>query len=122
MPRCDTSGIACPQVMPARYPIVAEWTSSNPSIAFIIDEVSGCTATICPVIKGISNGTADIKAAYKSPSGTFLTATAKVTVGSVSSVPSITVLSPNGGEMWEAGQNYEIKWKQSQSASVSESD
>lgn len=34
-------------------------------------------------------------------------------------VVSIAVLSPNGGETWELGKAYEIKWKQTQDASVS---
>lgn len=103
-------GFACPQVMPARYPVVAEWTSSNPDIASI-DIIGSCAAIGCPtptnvLIKGVSSGTAEIKASYKSPYGgggtdgreimylTTVTATAKVTVGSVSSVPSITSIQP----------------------------
>jgi len=113
MPKCP-EGFACPQVMPARFPVVAEWTSSNPSVASI-DIIGSCAAIGCPVptnvlIKGISNGTADIKAAYKSPSGSILTATAKVTVGSGSLAPSITVLSPNGGENWAKGESRDIGW------------
>lgn len=93
MPKCP-EGFACPQVMPARYPIVAEWISSNPSVASVVNEISSCMAIGCPVItavtvKGNSNGTADIKASYKSPSGVLLTATAKVSVaGSVTGVVS----------------------------------
>lgn len=120
MPKCS-EGFACPQVMPARYPVVAEWTSSNPSVASIIGVAVGdCFTTRCQSfysaeIKGVSNGTADIKAAYKSPSGTFLTATAKITVGSGLVVPSITVTSPNGGEVWQVGTKQLIKWSASPS-------
>ena len=35
-----------------------------------------------------------------------------------SSEPKITVLSPNGGGMWEKGRTYEIKWKQIQDSRV----
>jgi len=120
MPKCDTPGIACPQVMPARFPVEAEWTSSNSGIAAVSYKEGPALQSIpiirtydrkTAVVSGISNGTADIKAAYKSPSGTVLTATAKVTVGSVSSAPSITVLSPNGGETWTKGTTQTIKWQ-----------
>jgi len=108
MPRCDTAGIACPQVMPARFPVVAEWTSSNPSVASIIG-IAITDTTGQPFnsaeVKGISNGAADIKASYKS-----FAATARITVGSVSSVPSITVISPNGGEVWQTGTTQVIRW------------
>ncbi len=33
-----------------------------------------------------------------------------VNVGGVASIPSITVTSPNGGETWQAGKDYEIRW------------
>src|SRR3990167_57726 len=33
-PKCP-EGFACPQVMPARIPVVAEWTSSNPDVAWV---------------------------------------------------------------------------------------
>ena len=39
-----------------------------------------------------------------------------------STSPSITVLSPNGGEQWEAGKNYTVRWNStgiSQDASIS---
>ncbi len=115
MPKCP-EGFACPQVMPARYPVVAEWTSSNPGVASI-DVIGSCAAIGCPVptnvlIKGISNGTAYINALYNPPYDTdkIPTAIARVTVGSVSSAPSITVLSPNGGEVWQVGSTQTIRW------------
>ncbi|MBI2446301.1 MAG: hypothetical protein HYV51_00585 [Parcubacteria group bacterium] len=115
MPKCP-EGFACPQVMPARIPVVAEWTSSNPGVASIIGVAVGdcfterCRSFYSAEVKGISSGTADIKASYKSPSGTILTATAKVTIDSVSLVPSITVLSPNGEESIFLGQSNRINW------------
>jgi len=116
MPKCP-EGFACPQVMPARIPVSASWSSSNSSVAYLVIAILDCAeGSKCPggalyaSVRGISNGTADIKAAYKSPSGTVLTATARVTVGSVSSVPSITVLSPNGGEVLTKGKNYVVQW------------
>ena len=113
MPKCP-EGFACPQVMPARFPVEAEWTSSNPNVASIIGvaiaDTTGHSYTSAQV-KGISNGTADIKAAYKPSSGAVLAATARVTVGSVSSVSSITVISPNGGETWAKESTQTIKWQ-----------
>ncbi len=96
MPRCDTPGIACPQAISAPIPVVAEWTSNNPKVASVVNEISSCMAIGCPVIttvtvKGNSKGAADIKASYKSPYGKdmVLTATAKVSVeGSVTGVVS----------------------------------
>src|SRR3989344_3504460 len=114
MPKCP-EGAYCAQVMPAPIPVVAEWISSNPGVASI-DIIGSCAAIGCPVpttvlIKGISNGVVYIKAAYKSPYGkdTVVTATARVTVGAVSS-PSITVLSPNGGEQLQLGSTQPITW------------
>ena len=52
------------------------------------------TATLTPVINHIGYG------AYSK--------TLNFTV--VSTVPSITVLSPNGGEIWIAGDTYDIEW------------
>ena len=33
-----------------------------------------------------------------------------INVGNVSSTPSVTVLYPNGGEVWQTGKTYEFKW------------
>jgi len=116
MPPCPL-GAFCAQVMPARIPVAAEWTSSNPGITSITTVAigdcftPGCNPFNGVAVKGNSNGTADIKAAYKSSSGTVLTATAKVTVGSGSIAPSITVISPNGGEVWTKGTTQTIKWQ-----------
>ena len=116
--------------MPARIPVVAEWTSSNPEVAWVsnyykqipcVSSVpstnAGCYDLTIAGVSGISNGVADIKAAYKPSYGdgreimmAAITATARVTVGSVPSVPSITVISPNGGEQWQIGGTYTIKY------------
>ena len=118
------SGTFCAQVMPAPIPVVAEWTSSNPGIASITTVAigdcftPGCNPFNGVAVKGNSNGTADIKAAYRPSYGdgreimmAAITATAKVTVGSGSSNPSITVFSPNGGETWTKGTTQTIKWQ-----------
>jgi len=126
MPKCP-EGAYCAQVMPAPIPVVAEWTSSNPSVASVLVKEINCTSGACPIsVKGNSNGTADIKASYRPSYGdgreimmAAITATARVTVGSGPSVSSITVLSPNGGEQWQVGQTYEVRWKQSQNSIVS---
>ena len=114
-------GLYCAQVMPVPYQVNAEWTSSDPNIASVSISTPGCVGgtNYCGqevLVKGISNGVADIKAAYKLSSGSILTATTKITVSSTpstSSVPiisSITVISPNGGEVWQEGHTYAIKW------------
>ena len=118
MPPCP-SGAFCAQVMPARIPVAAEWTSSNSSVASVLVKEINCTSGACPIsVKGNSNGTADIKAAYRPSYGdgreimmAAITATAKVTVGSGSSDPSITVFSPNGGETWTKDTTQTIKWQ-----------
>ncbi|OGN12368.1 MAG: hypothetical protein A3B91_02365 [Candidatus Yanofskybacteria bacterium RIFCSPHIGHO2_02_FULL_41_29] len=38
--------------------------------------------------------------------------------GTTSTTPSITVLSPNGGEIWQAGYYYEVKWTNTTGKSV----
>lgn len=43
--------------------------------------------------------------------GTFTINNIAVSTCGSSSVPSITVLSPNGGEMYQAGQQVTVKWK-----------
>ena len=102
MPKCDTPGIACLQVMPARIPIEAEWTSSNSGIATVSYKEGPALQSIpiirtydrkTAVVSGISNGTADIKASYKSPLGTVLTVTAKVIVVGVN-MPTPTNIAP----------------------------
>ena len=102
MPKCDAPGIACPQVMPARIPIEAEWTSSNSGIATVSYKEGPALQSIpiirtydrkTAVVSGISNGTADIKASYKSPLGTVLTVTAKVIVVGVN-MPTPTNIAP----------------------------
>src|SRR3989344_5421644 len=103
MPSCPP-GFACIQVMPAAYPVSAKWVSSNPAIASVSSKDS-----TTEIITGVSAGSAEIKAIYTESSGNVLTATAKVNVISTQT-PSITVVSPNGGERWVQGQSYDTVW------------
>lgn len=125
MPKCP-EGFECLQVMPARYPVAVNWTSSNPSIATAWAKPKGCpypSVTTCAdyrigVVSGVSAGIAEIKAAYRESSGIDITATAKVTVGSGSTASSITILSPNGGETWTKGTTQTIKWRNNTPISI----
>src|SRR3989344_4607379 len=101
MPKCP-EGAYCAQVMPARFPVEAEWTSSNPSVTTVSYKEGPALQSIpiirtydrkTAVVSGISNGTADIKASYKSPLGTVLTVTAKVIVVGVN-MPTPTNIAP----------------------------
>jgi len=42
-----------------------------------------------------------------------LGATTEISLKGVTAIPSITVTSPNGGEVWERNKTYEIKWTSS---------
>ena len=118
MPPCS-SGFACAGMMPAPQEVSAQWTSSNSSIAAILSLAPGCVTnppdtTLCggsfTSIAGISAGTAEIKALY-APYPNAYTTTAKVNVVAPSTQPSITVISPNGGESWQTGTAQTIKWQ-----------
>jgi hypothetical protein len=45
------------------------------------------------------------------PSGTSASVTTIINVGDTTSIPSITVLSPNGGEIYTVGQQIPVQWK-----------
>src|SRR3989338_3615078 len=122
MPPClggPAAGV-CLEIMPVPQEVSAQWTSSNPNIAGIITVETDCINTspnpsaLCgsalSMIRGISAGTAEIKALY-APYPNAYTATAKVNVVFPPTQPSITVISPNGGEQWQVGSTYEIRWK-----------
>ena len=110
MPPC-LAGAYCARVMPASYPVSAKWVSSNSAIASV-----GYKDITTAVVSGISVGTAEIKAVYTESSGNVLSATAKVNVTSTPQ-PSITVLSPNGGESWPQGSLQTIRWSAPSSSS-----
>ncbi len=105
MPNCDIPGLSCAQVMPAALPVTALWSASNPGVSDILTKDSGGGITV----SGISAGTTEFKAMYTLSSGTTITATTKVTV-LINTAPSITVISPNGGEKWQIGSTQAIKW------------
>ena len=121
MPPClgGPAGGVCLEIMPVPQEVSAQWTSSNPNIAGIITVETDCINTspnpsaLCgsalTMIRGISAGTAEIKALY-APYPNAYTATAKVSVVTPSTQPSITVTSPNGGEQWPVGSTQVIKW------------
>lgn len=103
MPKCDTPGISCVQVMPAPHQVNAEWASGNSDIVSVL-----ASRVVCPqggktcaslqsvLAKGISNGTAEIKAVYTVPSsGVVLTATAKVTVESIKNIDKLYIEPAN---------------------------
>jgi len=120
MPPCPID--YCETVMPAPQEVSAQWTSSNQNAA-VVYTVSNtcpqlspemgilppCDSKILEYVQGISAGTAEIKALY-APYSNAYTATAKVNVVTPSTPPSITVLSPNGGEQWQAGTIQSIRW------------
>ncbi len=91
--------------MPAALPVTALWSASNPGVSDILTKDSGGGITV----SGISAGTTEFKAMYTLSSGTTITATTKVTV-LINTAPSITVISPNGGEKWQIGSTQAIKW------------
>lgn len=45
------------------------------------------------------------------PTGSSASVTTTINVGDITSIPSITVLSPNGGEVYRVGQQIPVKWK-----------
>ena len=97
MPVCSP-GAYCVQVMPRPVPVEPEKiVSSNTNVADIIlrDKF---------YIVGRSAGETKITFTYKN-----LSAVMKVKVVG-ETIPSITVLSPNGGERWAKGSTQIIKW------------
>ena len=120
MPKCP-EGAYCAQVMPARFPVTATWISSNPKVAAVSWKPIPCSSSVpstnagcfdftTTVVIGVGTGMTELKATYTISSDVVLYATAKVTIGPVSSVPSITILSPNGGENISLGQSNNISW------------
>ncbi|MDP9249155.1 MAG: hypothetical protein M3M85_01430, partial [bacterium] len=81
-------GMACAQMMPAPIKVNAVWSVSNNTIAELrhIDcaVLGGCGGTTS--VKGLSAGTAELKATYTPPGGTSIVAFAKVSVASLLSV------------------------------------
>src|SRR3989338_2738718 len=124
MPPCPggPAGGVCLEIMPVPQEVSAHWTSSNPNVAVVytvsntcpqlspeMGILSPCDSKILEYVQGISAGTAEIKALY-APYPNAYTATAKVSVVTPSTQPSITVTSPNGGEQWPVGSTQVIKW------------
>ncbi|MDO8569539.1 MAG: IPT/TIG domain-containing protein [bacterium] len=109
MPNCPV-GLACAQVMPAAYPVEVKWSSSNTQVATVTPVPCGTLGGSCtkyPVsVSGVAQGLATVKAIWQEYS-----ASVNVTVTAPSTLPSITVLSPNGGETWIKGTTQTIQWK-----------
>ncbi len=112
MPTCSRY-VACAQVMPSRIKVDPDWGVKWANDGTIIADFENINGEW--TLKGVSSGITELTARYTPARGTDLTATAKVTVGSSRS--SVTVLSPNGGEVWQRGTNKSIDWKNATSAS-----
>lgn len=120
MPPCSTTTEgACWQYDPVPYPVSVQWVSSNTQIVTVTPNICETTSGTCgnllydkyaASVRGISAGNTEIKAVYTDSSGNLLTAVAHVSVTSVSQ-PSITVISPNGGEQWQIGSTQAITWR-----------
>lgn len=119
MPPCPPN-FTCTLIMPTPYPVEATWVPSNTNIATVSyysipcpasvpSTNAGCWSFPTAVVSGVSAGNAEVKAIYTESSGNVITAVAPVNVTSVTQ-PSITVLSPNGGENWTRGTTRQISF------------
>ena len=83
MPACS-SGLACPQLMPAHIKIDPIWSISNKDVAGLdyitCASLGGCG--VSTIVRAISKGTTELTAKYTPIGGTELTARAKVVVSS----------------------------------------
>lgn len=105
MPPCPIN-MACSLAMPAPYPVHATWSSSNTNVAKVSADPSGTVPSA--TVTGVAGGTTEIHAAYTQYPNSY---TAKATVEvRPATQPSITVISPNGGEQWELGALNSITW------------
>jgi hypothetical protein len=90
-----STGISAQEFAPSTYVQTATFTHSY---------ASPCIASIMNPSTGVCNPSFTVTDDHG------LSAKTSISVNIGMSVPSITVLSPNGGEVWEIGKTYTIQW------------
>jgi len=117
-PACLDADPPCKVPEQASYEVNASLVSDNPKIAMVDEAISTCPAPVsgiassCPVlyfVRGVSEGETTITASYTKDEITY-TARMSVAVGGEVTTPSITLISPNGGEKWQTGVTYKVTW------------